>query len=75
VSVADLSDTIEQVAGEPAKAQGGAGSAESHPLPDLIAADKHLAAKAATAGTNSAGGPRSGWRGLRPGRVIPPGAV
>jgi hypothetical protein len=41
---------------------------------EQIEADKYAAGKAALAGTNKNGGPKSGWRALRAGRVVPPGA-
>ena len=70
----DLSETIAQVAAEPKQAEADGQSAENQPLPDLIEADKYLAGKAAVGGLNSAGGPRSAWRGLRAARGVPPGA-
>ncbi|MFW6061195.1 MAG: hypothetical protein ACOC93_00145 [Planctomycetota bacterium] len=45
-----LDSTIRQNAEGPAKASGDSGSVEQHKLPDQIAADKHLASKAAMAG-------------------------
>lgn len=71
----DLSDTIEQVAGEPAKAEGDQGAATNQPLPDLIAADQYLKAGTGLAGANAAGGPKSAWRTVRMARAIPPGAT
>lgn len=65
---------IETAAANPLKASGDVGSAEAHKLPDLIAAEKHLAAKESLAGSNENGGPVSGWNRLRKGRVVPPGA-
>jgi len=46
----DLDNTIRQNAEGPAKASADGVSAEQHKLPDQIAADKHLASKAAVAG-------------------------
>ena len=43
----DLEQVIEDAAAGPAKVSGKSGSAEQHKLTDLIAADKHLAAKGA----------------------------
>jgi len=43
----DLSEQIEDAAGNPKKVQSDAGSAESHSIPDLIAADRYLAEKTA----------------------------
>jgi hypothetical protein len=73
--VPDLSETIDQVANEPAAATVDGQSVENQPIPDLIQLERHKAAKAAVAGTNARGGPVSGWRGLRPARAIPPGGV
>lgn len=64
--MADLSDQITDAAQNPKKAQGDMGSAESHPLPDLIAADRYLA------GRSAATGPR---RGIRFTRLVPGGTV
>jgi hypothetical protein len=76
--VADPTDLTQVIADEAqlpkASAKDGQ-SAEGQPLPDLIAADKHVKTQGALGGTNAKGGPKSGWRGLRSGRVIPPGAV
>ena len=44
------------------------------PLKQLEVADK-LAARALGESANPNGGKRSGWAGLRPARVTPPGAV
>lgn len=71
----DLTDTIAAEAELPLKSESDGQSAEGQPLDKLVAADKHLAAKAALSGTNANGGPRSGWGGLRPARVIPPGGA
>ena len=43
------------------------------PLKQIQVADK-IAARGAIAGTNANGGARSGWNGLRPGRMVPPEA-
>lgn len=67
--VPDLSETIEQVAAEPAQAQGDGQSATNQPLPDLIAADRYLAGKTAAARTNARGGSTSPWNLLRPARA------
>lgn len=61
----DLSETIEAVAADPLKAASDGQSAEQHPLPDLIEADRYLAAKAAAAAKGS---------GLRFTKLVPPGA-
>jgi len=44
-----LENAIEENATGPKKASGDAGSVEQHSLKDLIEADKHLAAKKASA--------------------------
>ena len=45
----DLTDAIESSAEGPRSASGDSGSMSQHPLPDLIEADKYLAAKQAVA--------------------------
>lgn len=62
----DLEDTIRDAAAGPLKAATDAVSAENHPLPDLIAADKYLASKAAADNGRT--------RGLRFSKIVPPGA-
>ncbi len=61
-----LDNSIQQNASGPAKASSDGTSMEQHPLPDQIAADKYLAAKAAMRKRNF---------GLRRVRIIPPGAT
>lgn len=73
--MADLSDRIETVAGEPAAAANDTGSATNQDISKLIEADKYLAGRTATTGTNANGGPRSGWGALRQARTVPPGSV
>jgi hypothetical protein len=62
----DLSEQIEDAANGVAAASTDAGSATAVPIPDLIAADNHLAGKTALEGTNENGGPVSLWSKLRP---------
>mgnify|MGYP005839179051 FL=1 len=62
----DLTNAIRDNAQGPARASGDAGSVEQHRLLDQIAADRYLAAKAATA---------SRRRGLRFSKLVPPGTV
>jgi hypothetical protein len=62
----NLDETIQQNAQGPAKVSGDAGSVEQHPLPEQIAADKHLAAKEAV---------KKKHRGLRFNRFCPPDAT
>jgi len=71
----DLTGDIETAATEPASAQVDGNQAASHPLPDLIAADKYLKGSSALDGANSGGGQKSGWRSLRMARVRGSGAV
>lgn len=67
-------DAIAANANSPASAAADGVSAEQVPIPDQIAAAKYKAASDALAGGNAGGGSRSGWRGLRAGRAVPPGA-
>ncbi len=61
----DLESTIRQNAEGPAKASGDSGSMEQHKLSDQIAADRYLCTKEAA---------KSGTRGLRFNKFVPPGA-
>lgn len=70
----DLTPQIEQAASEPASATADGQSAQSHPLPDLIEADRYLKGTTAVDGSNGAGGPRTGWGLLRMAKFTPPGA-
>ena len=45
----ELDQAIRDNAAGPRRAQGDSGSAEQHPLPDQIAADRYLASKQAAA--------------------------
>lgn len=62
----ELDDIIRQNAAAPVKVQTDAGKVEQHPLPDLIEADKHLAAKEAA---------KSKTAGLKFSKLIPPGTT
>jgi len=62
----DLKETIVDAAKGLLKSAGDNVSAESHPLPDLIAADRHLSSKAATK--------RKGFP-LRMAKIEPPGTI
>jgi hypothetical protein len=62
----DLSEQIEDAANGFAQVSTSAGSAQAVSIPDLIAADNHLAAKEALGETNDDGGPVSLWSKLRP---------
>ena len=61
----ELDQAIRDNAAGPRRAQGDSGSAEQHPLPDQIAADRYLASKQAAA---------SPVKALRLTRLVPPGA-
>jgi len=73
--MADLTDTIEQAAQDPAAAASDGQSATARPIADLIAADRYLKGQQATEGANANGGPRSGWGALRAAKAIPPGGA
>lgn len=62
----DISDAIAENATGPKRVQGDSGSVEQHSIPDQIAADDHLAKKAASAKPH---------QGMRLVRQIPPGTV
>lgn len=62
----DLGDVIRENAAGPAEAHGDSGGVKQHPLPDVILADKHLAAKNAMTNRNL---------GLTRVQIIPPGTV
>ena len=67
--VDDLQDTISENAQGPAEARGDEGSMRQHPLPDQIAADKHIAAKSALSDSTKK------TIGVRLIGLVPPGAV
>lgn len=73
--MADLTDTIEEAAQDPASASSDGQSATARPIADLIAADRYLKGQQATESTNAQGGPRSGWGALRAAKAIPPGGA
>ena len=60
----DLSDAIRDAANAPKKTQVKSTSVEEHAIGDLIAADRHLANKAAA---------NRNHQGLRFTKIIPPG--
>ena len=62
----DLEDTIRTNAEGPKSASGDSGSMQQHSLPEVILADKHLAAKKAMTRRNF---------GLTRVQIIPPGTV
>ena len=61
-----LGDQIETIAQGPAEATGDSGSVKEHPLPDLIAADKHLAGRGVAADP---------WGCAKLRKFVPPGTV
>lgn len=61
----DLSERIEEVAAGPSSVSGDGHSVSQQSVGDLIAADKHLAAKSAAARAHM---------GLRFTKLVPPGA-
>lgn len=62
--MSDLSDSIETNAQAPKKVSNDTGSAEQHPLPDQIEADRYLNSKQAA---------RRGL-GMRHVKIVPPSA-
>jgi hypothetical protein len=62
----DLKDVIKQNAEGPRSASGDSASMQQHSLPDMVLADKHLAAKNAMTKRNF---------GLTRVQIIPPGTV
>jgi hypothetical protein len=69
--VPDLGDQIQQAVTDGVQSASVDGrTAAIIPVPDQIEADRYLAGKAAVAGTNAAGGPRSLWGRLRAGRAV-----
>lgn len=66
-------DTIAEAAASPAEAAVDGQSAKAVPIADQIAAANFKAQTDANTGTNSAGGKKSGWRGLRFGVAQAPG--
>lgn len=71
--MADFTEQIEDAANNPQATSGDSGSVTERSIPDLIAADKYLAEKAALAGTNARGGKKSGFRTLGFARARMPG--
>ena len=64
----ELANKIDSTAKGPKRVRTDAGEVEAHSLADMIEADKYLAARAATAATNT-------YRGLRFNVLKPPGTV
>lgn len=64
----ELRDKIAETASGPKRVRTDAGEVESQNVADMIEADKYLAAKAASTGTNKR-------RGLRFNKLIPPGTI
>ncbi len=72
----DILDAAATAAAEGVAAATGDGQSAvaMDPLKQIQVADK-LASRAALAGTNPQGGPRSGWGCLRPGQANLPGQI
>jgi hypothetical protein len=68
-------DSIAESATAPQSATVDGTTVAAHSIPDQIAADQYRKGTAAVSGTNTGGGPKSGWRATRMGKVTPPGAV
>lgn len=64
----EIANKISEVAQGPASVRTDAGQVDAQSIESMIAADKYLAAKAATQAGNSR-------RGLRFNKLIPPGAT
>jgi hypothetical protein len=64
----EIASKIDAVAQGPKRVRTDAGEVESQSLADMIEADKYLAARNATAASNT-------HRGLRFNKLIPPGTV
>lgn len=64
----ELANKIDTTAQGPKRVRTDAGEVEAHSLAEMIEADKYLAARAATAATNT-------HRGLRFNVLKPPGTV
>jgi len=62
----ELASKIDTVAQGPASVRTDAGEVVAQSIPDMIEADKYLAARNATAASN---------RGLRFNKIIPPGTT
>ena len=70
----DLTETIEQVATEPASFTADGQTATNPDISKLIEADRHLKGKAATAAPNPNGGRTSAWNMGSIGRAQTEGA-
>lgn len=66
-------ESIAAAAAAPAEASKDGQSAKAVPIGDQIRAAEYKAASDAADGQNDSGGPKSGWRGLRPARPVFPG--
>ena len=64
----ELRDKIAETASGPKRVRTDAGEVESQDVAAMIEADKYLAAKAASSGTNTR-------RGLRFNKLLPPGTI
>lgn len=72
----EIRDAAAQSAAEGvASAQGDQGSVTAMDPEKVLRVADRLAGRAAAAGTNANGGPRSGWGMCRNARAVPPGAT
>lgn len=69
-----IDDIIATEAALPQTSQSDGQLATGQSLTQLIEVSKHIAAKAALSGTNSTGGARSAWSGLRAAKGLTPSA-
>lgn len=67
-------DTLADAAAGPRQASSDAGSMQSQDLIQLAQVLDRKSYVDSLAGSNSKGGPKSGWAGLRIARAEPPGA-
>ena len=72
--VSDIDNAIAQAATEPQMVSVDGQSVTGRSIADLELARRAVSARQSLSGTNSNGGPVSGWACLRPARVQPPGA-
>ena len=67
-------ESIAEAANSPQSASVDGRSATAVSISEQIKAAEYLKSAEAAEETNTSGGPRSGWRGVRMGRAVPPGA-
>lgn len=71
----DYTEQIDQAISDPSSVTVDGTSVSARPIPELIEAAKFADEQALAQQTNRRGGRRSGWAGLAPAQVIPPGGV